>query len=278
LYSTISLVVVVLRGCYWLGDRFDRLFRKTLRQAVPRLDELLTHPAGLLAEGPVTVGPVRRPARGLVTVTLWSLLGGPLLALIIWGWTIPVAAQCFPQANPWHVALWSALPAVALVVLLWLRGLFRYQWRSRMVLHARGVDLGVDDHAVFCPWTVFDVPVALPLQVERATVFDEAQVVLPIPAEALAGAEIRWGDRRVMRLPLPGGELYLNQIGLSKKGLRLYDLYVVEIEELAKLLLYLGGVLGPAQPEPALAPTPDDDAGAPELQDDERPVTSGTWG
>jgi hypothetical protein len=219
-------ILLVRNFIFWL----DTLSQKSIRQALPDLETLLYDPRTALGGQEVLIGPSRKYATSLV----WGLV----LSLGVWiGVVIFVVAVINPRnAFPGRQGQVDLLLMIGLVALqvgaiaLVLR-LVRGGW---MILTERGVELRYRGQEVFCPWTLFNTP-GQPFTPARD------QVVFPVAPRALGLVQARHNGSVVAEgIRVKTRQLWFRS---AHEGV-LRDLYEVPVEELVKVLLFLGRALG----------------------------------
>lgn len=225
------LLFLLIEFVLWV----DRRSLRPLDRLVPNLSELRARPAAALAEGDITIGPVRRWGSGIALGLLLALV---LLAFML---VLFIAANGRP---PWaRAGRMSVLLPIAFLIGIPLFSVLYVLHRlkgARMVLRDSGVELHDRGTTVVCPWALFDAP-GVPFQPAKD------RVLLPINAAALPFVEAH----RDERLLAQGGRIRTRAIRFKTANLaEMRALYEVEVPELAFLLLHIGRLLAKPLPGP----------------------------
>jgi hypothetical protein len=243
------LLFLLIEFILWV----DRRSLRPLDKLVSNLSELRAQPAVVLAQGDITIGPVRRWGSG---IALGLLLAVGLLGFML---LLFFAANGRP---PWvgRGRLAVVLPLAFLIGVPLFSVLFMlYRLKgARMVLRSGGVELHDRGTTVICPWALFSAQ-GVPFQPSKD------RVLLPINAAAVQFVEAHRDDRLLAQ----GGRIRTRALRFKTANLaEMRSLYEVEIPELANLLLHLGRLLAAPLPSATpdhLAPAAEPLAAAPTL-------------
>lgn len=203
---------------------------RSLRQALPDLDDLLADPHAYLSEAPLAIGP-RRFYR-------WAgLFALPGLALLL-------SCVLEGKADGERIALGVGLLAGSLLWLgwsLWLRG-------HELVLCPDGIEVNHGDTSVWAPWALFRTQ-GRPFVVAS----DSPRAGLLLPINPAVVPLVEW--RRHGMVLTTGSEVSGPQWRFTGLGEAcLPARYEIEARDLGELLLWLAGQLG--QSLPAAPPSP----------------------
>jgi hypothetical protein len=234
------VVVLIWEMCRWI----DRRFVRSLKQAIPALDELLADPRGTLAGRDFTIGPARRYVTGLILGLLAGLLAD---GLVIVAFVVLTDLNAAPGQNTLRALLIAliATPILCLwIVYYLLRG-------GRMILTGWGVELHYGATVVRCPWALFDAPGQPFLIKER--------VFLPVALAARPFVEIHRNG--ILQQTAKGNT---HQLRFKSTGEAvLAPLYEVEILELGGFLLALGRALHAPLPDFSPVASPESEQNEP---------------
>ena len=219
------------------------LFQKSLQQAVPDLQRLLSEPVRTLECGDITIGP---EGNCLFSILLTLVTVFPL-------WVVSAfASSLLCPAVKQGPLVWS-LFEVPLVMFSFLL-IQRLSRGHPCILTKTGVQFQSTRETVFCPWALFNAPgqptpvIAvrrlpgvlrlLPWQSQRCV-----SVLLPICPQAVSSVESRQHDM----VTAQGTEVRARQFKLKSDHEAELRGFVVSAEVLGGLLLHLGRALaGPA--------------------------------
>lgn len=231
------LLFLIIEFVLWI----DRCSLRPLKKLVPNLSELRNRPATVLAEGDLSVGPLRRWGSG---IALGLLLAAAVLLL---AWGLAAAADLDwpggirdPLTFMLTVALFLGVPLLSIAFMLHvLRG-------GRLVLRRGGVEFHDRGTTIVCPWPLFNAD-GKPFQPSKD------RILVPVQPAAVALVE----SHRDERLLAQGSNVRSRALAFKSANLaELRGLYQVEVPELAELLLHLGRHLGTALPKPMAATHP----------------------
>jgi hypothetical protein len=197
------------------------------RRAIPEFDRLLEEPDVLLEEQSIPVGPTSHLFGDLFLSLFVGVLGLPLLLVLYHLADVP------RDSLPW-VALVLFFPLFLITFLL-----TRLRVPHTCNLTRKGVEFRRGSQLVFCPWSLFQ-RAGQPFLPEN-----RSRVILPIAAGALTEVVQTEEEREVAR----GQDARHSSLQWrSRTELLLFSRYAVDPEELGRLLLFLGRVLGDPVP------------------------------
>jgi hypothetical protein len=228
-------LVLVRNVIFWL----DSLAQKSIMQAVPNLENLLCEPRETLTGREILIGPARRYATGIFWGLVTALAGWFLAVLVLLLAFNPQRAapgRQGPVGILLLILLFAVLPGAVVFAFQFVRG-------GQMALKGRGVELRFRGKVVFCPWALFNTP---------GQPFSPAadRVVLPVAPQAVPLVEARYHGT----LLAAGLRVNTQQWRFrSAQEAVLKALYEVSAEELVKVLLFLGRILGGPFPREAPA-------------------------
>src|SRR5262245_22737465 len=199
--------------------RMERVFRKSLKRAIPFLDELWERPAAVLASQEVRIGPSRRYVIG----TLMGLLFGQVFCCVL---VLSLPEDHRPRPLPVGDVALRIFLFIAPVVLVSV--LFIYLLRGgELIMTPEGVSFRLRRSAVFAPWWAFAA-------VREIDSSGPLAVFVPVPPAAIEQLRQELdGDFVAL-----GNAVNTKQVRPSKKrvGLIIRDLYAVRIDQIVPLL------------------------------------------
>jgi hypothetical protein len=199
---------------------------QSLGRAIPSIDRLAADPRGTLTREEVRIAPATKYPLFIGTGMLAIL--APVLLRHHCGLVLTESAQ---------LTLICAIATISFVVLIVI------PFGMEVVLTADGVRLRRGVSEVFCPWALFHAP---------GNIFVRQQeLVLPIAPEAIPYIEQRDNERIICQGTQIQSPLF--QIRGTKSAVLFYR-FNAPPEELGKLLLHLGRVLGDRLPAGAVPP------------------------
>ena len=224
------LLFLLIEFVLWV----DRRSLRPLDKLVTNLSELRARPAAVLAEGDITIGPVRRWGSGVAL--------GLLLALSL---LVPMLLIFFAATGrpPWAGGRMAVLLSLAVLLGVPLFSVLFVLHRlkgGRMVLRDGGVELYDRGTTIHCPWALFNAS-GVPFQPAKD------RVLLPVNTAALPFVEAHRDDRLLAQ----GGRVRTRALRFKSANLaEMRAIYEVEIPELATLLLHVGQRLAAPLPGP----------------------------
>jgi hypothetical protein len=221
-----------------IAPSLDEALRKPFLRVVPDQQELLTDPTALLRRNAIVIGPRKRYG----TILMHGLVGTVVLYLVLG----MLLTSCFGLG--WTRTVWTYGPFLVLVPVVWLSAL-RHSYRGAICrLTLSGAEFCHGRRIVFCPWALFQAA-GTPARLDGG-------LAIPVQPELLCQVELReapttdsadvFPDKSArVRMPV---EVRVAHLRFTRGGqhLVLKDLYELELEPLAKLLLYLGHALEPS--------------------------------
>jgi hypothetical protein len=201
--------------------------RRSLEEAIPRLDSLRADPEAVLREQAVVIGPAPQP--GMVLALAFLLICGVLPASLAGVRAVFQLLDLNETAGA--VAGWLASAAVLFALFRFFRSVLH---DAKIVLTSPGVEIHDRRSVVFCPWAVFKGQGARHSRIQK-------DVVLPLVGSAICLVEKRCGEKTVAEgYDARNRYFYITESGQAV----LADSFDVSAFELAGLLFEVRNVLG----------------------------------
>jgi hypothetical protein len=210
-----------------LIEGIDRLFQKSLKQVIPDLDQLLEDPHKALDHREIVIGPSVRYCSATLAGLLTVVAAGWILMLVLLVYQRIMGIQRIPKE--------FLIAGSAVIAPVCFYFVFRNFRGGHCVLGSQGVDFRYRDRLVRCSWEVFNAWGNL-------VHLEGNLMLLPICPHAIDSImEISLDDdsarSRGLQVCTPQWETR------SATEAALKPLYLVDVKELAGLLLRLGKIL-----------------------------------